>query len=78
MNAENFAAFFVLLAFVELSFTVASFTGEAKSIKKKNEGTRIGGKRKGLMKWFVDPCSNGFIGPCFDYKISNESEFLKE
>ena len=29
------------------------------------------------MKCFVDPRSNGFIGPCFNYKISNESEFLK-
>ena len=31
MNVENFAAFFVLLAFIELSFTVASLTGEANS-----------------------------------------------
>ena len=30
------------------------------------------------MKWFVDPCSNGFIGPCFNDKMSNESEFLKQ
>ena len=28
MNEENFAAFFVLLAFIELSFTVTSLTGE--------------------------------------------------
>ena len=35
MNVENYAAFFVLLAFVEISFTVASFTGEANSNKKK-------------------------------------------
>ena len=28
MNVENFAAFFVLLAFMELSFAVASFIGE--------------------------------------------------
>ena len=31
MNEENFAAFFVLLAFIELSFTVTSLTGEANS-----------------------------------------------
>ena len=29
------------------------------------------------MKCFVDPRSNGFLGLCFNYKISNESEFLK-
>ena len=29
------------------------------------------------MKCFVDPRSNGFIGLCFNCKISNESEFLK-
>ena len=28
MNEENFAAFFVLLAFIQLSFTVTSLTGE--------------------------------------------------
>ena len=28
MNEENFAAFFVLLTFIELSFTVTSLTGE--------------------------------------------------
>ena len=70
MNVENFAAFFVLLAFMELSFTVAMEN-------KENKGTRIAGKRKSFMKWFVDPCSNGFIGPCFNHNISNESEFLK-
>ena len=32
LNVENYAAFFVLLAFIELSFTVASFTGEANSL----------------------------------------------
>ena len=31
MNEENFAAFFVLLAFIELSFTVTSLTGETNS-----------------------------------------------
>ena len=35
MNVANFAAFFVLLAFIELFFTVASFTGEANSNKRK-------------------------------------------
>ena len=35
MNVENFAAFFVLLAFMELSFTVASFIGEANNNKRK-------------------------------------------
>ena len=34
MNVENFAAFFVLLAFIELSFTVASLTGEANGNKR--------------------------------------------
>ena len=35
MNVENFAASFVLLAFTELSFTVASFIGDANSNKRK-------------------------------------------
>ena len=35
MNVENSAAFFVLLAFMELSFTVASFNGDANSNKRK-------------------------------------------
>ena len=35
MNVENFAVFFVLLAIIELSFTLASFTGEANSNKRK-------------------------------------------
>ena len=35
MNVENFAASFVLLAFIELSFTVASFIGDANSNKRK-------------------------------------------
>ena len=35
MNVENFAAFFVLLAFMELFFTVASFIGEANNNKRK-------------------------------------------
>ena len=35
MNVENFPAFFVLLAFMELSFTVASFIGEANNNKRK-------------------------------------------
>ena len=35
MNVENFAASFVLLAFIELSFTVASFIGEPNSNKRK-------------------------------------------
>ena len=35
MNVENFAALFVLLAFIELSFTVASFIGEANNNKRK-------------------------------------------
>ena len=35
MNVENFAAFFVLLAFMELSFTVASFIGETNNNKRK-------------------------------------------
>ena len=34
MNEENFAAFFVLLAFTELSFTVTSLTGETNSNKR--------------------------------------------
>ena len=34
INVENFAAFFVLLAFIELFFTVASLTGEANSNKR--------------------------------------------
>ena len=34
MNVENFAAFFVLLAFIELSFTVASLTGEVNRNKR--------------------------------------------
>ena len=34
MNEENFAAFFVLLAFIELSFTVTSLTGETNSNKR--------------------------------------------
>ena len=34
MNVENFAAFFVFLAFIELSFTVASLTGEANGNKR--------------------------------------------
>ena len=38
MNEENFAAFFVLLAFIELSCTVTSLTGETNSnIKGKQE-----------------------------------------
>ena len=77
MNEENFAAFFVLLAFIELSFTVTSLTGETNGNRRGNKGTRIAKKRKYFMKCFVDPRSNGFIGPCFNYKISNESEFLK-
>ena len=35
MNVENFDAFFVLLAFMELSFTVASLIGEANNNKGK-------------------------------------------
>ena len=34
MNEENFAAFSVLLAFIELSFTVTSLTGETNSNKR--------------------------------------------
>ena len=34
MNIENFAAFFVLLGFIELSFTVTSLTGEINSNKR--------------------------------------------
>ena len=34
MNEENFAAFFVLLAFIELSLTVTSLTGETNSNKR--------------------------------------------
>ena len=34
MNVENFAAFFVLLAFSDLSFTVTSLTGEANDNKR--------------------------------------------
>ena len=34
MNEENFAAFFVLLAFIELSFAVTSLTGETNSNKR--------------------------------------------
>ena len=34
MNVENFAAFFVLLGFIELSFTVTSLTGETNSNKR--------------------------------------------
>ena len=34
MNEENFAAFFVLLAFIELSFTVTSLTGETNCNKR--------------------------------------------
>ena len=34
MNEENFAAFFVLLAFIELSFTVISLTGETNGNKR--------------------------------------------
>ena len=34
MNDENFAAFFVLLAFIELSFTVTSLTVETNSNKR--------------------------------------------
>ena len=34
MNKENFAAFFVLLAFIELSFTVTRVTGETNSNKR--------------------------------------------
>ena len=34
MNEENFAAFFVLLAFVELCFTVTRLTGETSSNKR--------------------------------------------
>ena len=34
MNEENFAAFFVLLAFIELSFTVTSLNGETNSNKR--------------------------------------------
>ena len=34
MSEENFAAFFVLLAFIELSFTVTSLTGETNSNKR--------------------------------------------
>ena len=34
MNVENFAAFFALLAFIELSFTVAILTGEANGNKR--------------------------------------------
>ena len=66
MNVKSFAAFFVLLVFMELSFTVASFIGDANSNKRKTrEENKIAGKRKGFMKWFVDPCSNGFIRPVF-------------
>ena len=43
MNEENFAAFFVLLAFIELSFTVTSLTGETNSNKRE---TRTLAKRK--------------------------------
>ena len=35
MNEENFTAFFVLLAFIELSSTVTSLTGEPIAIKGK-------------------------------------------
>ena len=37
MNVENFAAFFVVLAFIELSFplSVASLTGEADRNRRK-------------------------------------------
>ena len=35
MNEENFAAFFVHLAFMKLFFTVASFIGEANNNKRK-------------------------------------------
>ena len=35
MNVKNFAVLFALLAFIELPFTVASFTGEANSNKRK-------------------------------------------
>ena len=41
MNAENFAAFFVLSAFIELSFTVASLTGEANNNKTKNSALAL-------------------------------------
>ena len=34
MNVKKIAVFFALLAFIELSFTVASFTGEANSNKR--------------------------------------------
>ena len=34
MNEENFAAFFVLLAFIELSFTVTISTGQTNSNKR--------------------------------------------
>ena len=33
MNKDNFTAFFVLLAFIELFFTVTSLTGETNSNK---------------------------------------------
>ena len=35
MNVENFAAYFVLLVFMELSFTAANFIGDANSNKRK-------------------------------------------
>ena len=34
INVQNFAAFFVLLGFIELSFTVTSLTGETDSNKR--------------------------------------------
>ena len=48
MNEENFAAFFVLLAFIELSFTVASLTGEANSNKRETRALALQKNGKAL------------------------------
>ena len=48
MNVENFAAFFVLLAFIELSFTVASSTGEANGNKRETRALALQKNGKAL------------------------------
>ena len=48
MNEENFAAFFVLLAFIQLSFTVTSLTGKTNSNKRETRALAEQKNGKGL------------------------------
>ena len=63
MNVESFAAFFVLLAL--MSFLLQWQVLLATPIAIKGKQGHSHSRKKGFMKWFVDPCSNGFIRPVF-------------